>query len=137
MNIERLIESEITVVVDDYDTGEVIYEGKLQRGLYDPPLVNGYVLGIEGYPKSIEWMLKDGRPVALVTIELGEDLAMLKRFLAARAAYDIFMAEPVYKGLSRDERKRLSEQRWPEQKRLWHELCVAQSEFEGWELIEE
>lgn len=134
MNVGRLVTSEIFVVVDDYDTGEVIYEGKLTRGFDDPPPVNGYVLGIDGYQKGVSWELRDGRPVAFVTIVLGEKLEPLKRMLAARAAYDEFAKEPVY---NNEEREALRKERQPEDKRLWHEYCVALSEFEGWELIEE
>lgn len=125
-----LVMSEITVVVDDYDTGEVLYEGT----------VNGsYVMGmhLRKYPKSVEWSFNDGQPVAFVTIKLGEKLEALKRVLAAGIAFKEFDNEPVYEGLNRDERRALMEQRRPEHERLWHECISAQAEFEGWELIEE
>lgn len=130
MKASTLVESQITVVVDDYDTGEVLYEGTVH---------GDYVMGmhVSDYPKGIEWVLKDGKPVALVTIEFGDKLAEYKRLVETRKAYDAFVAEPVYAGLSREEQEALMDERKPIHKRLWHEYFIAQATFEGWEPIEE
>ena len=82
MNIVELIRQDIRVVVDDYDTGEVVFEGEfadvstvLQVNFFDAKAL-------------VEWEFRGGRQVALVTLKLGENLEAFKRVVAAAAPYD-------------------------------------------------
>ena len=130
MKASDMVLNDVTVVVDEYSTGEVLYEG---------PVRGDYIMGMwcSDFPKSVEWALKDGKPIAFVTISFGEKLDEYKRMRAAEAAHEAFVSEPVYKSLNAEERDALRAERRPEEKRLWREYCVAKSAFEGWELIEE
>ena len=82
MNIKSMVEREVMVVIDDYVTGEVVFEGSLHyfreqynlimRGLYDH----------DGFEMSCEWFVKDGKPIAFVTVDFGERLESFKQYLA-------------------------------------------------------
>jgi len=120
---------EVTVVIDDYQTGEVVYEGPLYG---DFSLMACAVLNMRGFEPSIEWDLHDGKPVAFVTIDFGEGLELLKRRVATEDAYRAFMSDPVYKGLTHEERDELAERRRPEYERLWSEHYNSLREWERW-----
>jgi len=123
------VSTEVTVVVDDYQTGEVVYEGPLYG---DFSLMACVVFNTRDLEPSIEWDLRNGKPVAFVTVDLGEGLELLKRRVATEEAYRAFMSEPVYKGLTREERHELSERRHPERERLWSEHYTSLREWERW-----
>ena len=75
MNITGLVENEVLVVLDDYDTGEVIYEGPLyELGHF------GAQYNVSG-DMSCEWVLKNGKPIALVTFRFGEHLGAFKQYI--------------------------------------------------------
>lgn len=125
MKASELVLSELTVIVDDYDSGEVIYEGTVH---------GDYVMGrwLSGYEKGVSWEIRDGKPFAFVTIVLGEKYADYKRMVETREAYDAFLSDPAIAVMDDDERKVFRE----EAKRLWHEHFHAKAAFEGWEPIE-
>jgi len=82
MNIDTLIRQDIRVVVDDYDTGEVVFEGEfadfstaLQANFFEAKAL-------------VEWESRGGKQVALVTLKLGENLEAFKRVVSAAAPYD-------------------------------------------------
>ena len=76
MNVAGLVENEITVVIDDYDTGEVVYEGSLYELEHF-----GAHHNVSGFEMSCEWVLKNGNPIALVTVRFVERLGAFKQYL--------------------------------------------------------
>jgi len=129
LDTRETVSSEVTVVIDDYGTGEVVYEGPLYG---DFSLMASVLLGESGLEPSIEWDLHKGKPVAFVTVDFGDGLEILKRRVATEESYRAFTSEPVYEGLTREERDELSELRRPERERLFSEHFDSLREWKRW-----
>lgn len=78
--LKEEIVSEIMVVVDDYGTGEIVYEGRI-----------GGCPSLDEFEPSIWWDVHAGRPVVFATIDFGETLEAYKEWLAADKAFDQFL----------------------------------------------
>lgn len=76
MNVTGLVENEVMVVVDDYGTGEVVYE----TSLYELERFGAHY-NVSEFEMSCGWMLKNGNPIALVTVHFGERLGAFKQYL--------------------------------------------------------
>ena len=117
MKLRDLVRSEVMVIVDDYDTGDVVYEG---------PCSYNAVLGLEGecFDMSLEWSAKGGKPVALVTVHFNGRHHALKEFMEAEAEYDAFLAAPVLRYMSEEEAR-------AEHERLKSRYSAARKDWMG------
>ena len=78
MNVSVMVANDVFVVIDDYETGEVLYEGTL----WNLHRFNKQ-FDIWGFEKSVEWMLMNTQPVAFVTVNFEDKLGEFKEYIAA------------------------------------------------------
>ena len=119
------ITSRVTMVVDDYETGEVLFEGLVKPPEYpfNDPVEADYVRLLYGFETSVEWVLRSGEPVALVTVDFGDKLAAFKHMLvAAREFEELFSDEPEHPTAEWWEDYRLRLDRLKKAEQEWEEI---------------
>ena len=78
MNLSVTVSEDVLVVIDDYETGEVLYEDTL----WTLHRFNRH-FDVLGFERNVEWALKDGKPVAFVTVDFRDKLGEFKDYIAA------------------------------------------------------
>jgi len=97
MKLRDLVMSEVMVVVNDYDTGEIVYEGTC-----------GYnaVFGLESdcFDMALEWTERNSKPIAFVTVRFAEGRhRALMAFMKADAELEAFLNSPARRSMNDEE----------------------------------
>lgn len=107
--LRDLVQAEILVVVDDYETGEIVYEGPLER-CHELSVECKSRFFPDGFDAGIEWVMRKGKPVALATVDFGERLNPFKEWVKAERELDEYYTAKYESEEGQRERNRVYKQ---------------------------
>ena len=107
--LRDLVQAEILVVVNDYETGEIVYEGPLER-CHELSVECKSKFFPDGFDACVEWIIRKGKPVAVCCVDFGERLNPFKEWVKAEREFDGFYATRYEPEEGQRERERIYKQ---------------------------